>query len=61
MGYYKELDIERLHHEETEALLLASMQPLLSDKLIVTEDLSILEAASILPIKSESQSNQFYQ
>jgi len=37
MGYYKELDIERIHQEEDETTLLASMQPVLGEELAAGE------------------------
>jgi len=34
MGYYKELDIERIHQEWAEDALLASLQPILDKELL---------------------------
>lgn len=62
MGYYKELDIERIHNEEAEIKLLASMQPAFSEDLLREVcEFPNLETFPESPSKSEFQSLAFYQ
>ncbi|MBS1972664.1 MAG: hypothetical protein JSU04_20315 [Bdellovibrionales bacterium] len=62
MGYYKELDIERIHSEEAENRLLASIQPTFSEDLLSEVcETSNLESFPYSPSKSGIQSLAFYQ